>query len=415
MLENRLAKGSALDIPNVGPGLAPAKADPAGAGVGLTTVEQKCEQNSRFGAPNRAVPLGDGKNYWQAVLARDARFDSAFVYAVRSTGVYCRPTCVARRPNRNQVAFYSSPEAAEQAGFHPCRRCRPRGARGESARAGAKLVERICREIEVGLQEGDGPVTLAGLSRRLGSNLYQLQRSFKRVMGITPRQYADARRLARLKSRLREGQEVTEALYDAGYSSSRALYERAPSRMGMTPAAYRRGGLGMRIAYAIADSPLGRLLVGVTERGVCAVCLGDSDKVLENNLFAEYPQAEIHRDQATLSPWVTALLSHLEGRIPHLHLPVDVRATAFQWRVWEELRTIPYGSTRSYSDVARAVGRPQAVRAVAHACAVNPVAVVIPCHRVVGKDGRLHGYRWGLDRKQKLLALEQRAAKKTSG
>jgi AraC family transcriptional regulator, regulatory protein of adaptative response / methylated-DNA-[protein]-cysteine methyltransferase len=361
-----------------------------------------------------AMPSDDGENYWQAVMTRDAQFESAFVYAVRSTGVYCRPTCASRRPSRHQVAFYSSPEAAEQAGFRPCRRCRPRGEAADSRSAQAKLVERLCREIEASLNVGDGAITLAALGQRVGANPYQVQRRFKRVMGITPRQYADAQRLARLKSRLREGQDVTGALYDAGYGSSRALYERAPSRMGMTPATYRKGGRGMRVGYTIADSPLGRLLVGATERGVCAVCLGDSDKALETSLFAEYPQAEIHRDDATLRPWISAFLSHLQGRTPHLDLPVDVRATAFQWRVWEELRSIPYGSTRSYSDVARAIGRPSAVRAVAHACATNPVAVVIPCHRVVGKDGGLHGYRWGLERKQVLLALERRASESAS-
>ena len=361
-----------------------------------------------------AMQSSNGENYWQAVLARDAQFESSFVYAVRSTGIYCRPTCASRRPSRQQVAFYASPEAAEQAGFRPCRRCRPRGTAADSRSAQAKLVERLCREIEASLDEGDGAITLTTLSQRVGTNPYQIQRSFKRVMGITPRQYADAKRLARLKSRLQKGQDVTGALYDAGYGSSRALYERAPSRMGMTPATYRKGGRGMRVGYTIADSPLGRLLVGATERGVCAVCLGASDKALEANLAAEYPRAEIRRDDATLAPWVTAFLSHLQGRLPHLDLPVDVRATAFRWRVWEELRAIPYGSTRSYSDVARAIGQPRAVRAVAHACATNPVAVVIPCHRVVGKDGNLHGYRWGLERKQQLLALERRTTENAS-
>ena len=361
-----------------------------------------------------AMQSSNGENYWQAVLARDAQFESSFVYAVRSTGIYCRPTCASRRPSRQQVAFYASPEAAEQAGFRPCRRCRPRGTAADSRSAQAKLVERLCREIEASLDEGDGAITLTTLSQRVGTNPYQIQRSFKRVMGITPRQYADAKRLARLKSRLQKGQDVTGALYDAGYGSSRALYERAPSRMGMTPATYRKGGRGMRVGYTIADSPLGRLLVGATERGVCAVCLGASDKALEANLAAEYPRAEISRDDATLAPWVTAFLSHLQGRLPHLDLPVDVRATAFRWRVWEELRAIPYGSTRSYSDVARAIGQPRAVRAVAHACATNPVAVVIPCHRVVGKDGGLHGYRWGLERKQQLLALERRTTENAS-
>jgi AraC family transcriptional regulator, regulatory protein of adaptative response / methylated-DNA-[protein]-cysteine methyltransferase len=362
----------------------------------------------------RAMQSGESENYWQAVLARDARFESAFVYAVRSTGVYCRPTCASRRPSRHQVAFYSSPQAAEQAGFRPCRRCRPRGEGAESRSAEAKLVESLCREIEASLEKGDGTITLATLSHRVGANPYQVQRGFKRVMGITPRQYADAKRLARLKSRLREGQDVTGALYDAGYGSSRALYEHAPSRMGMTPATYRKGGRGMRIDYTIAESPLGRLLVGATERGVCAVCLGDSDRALETTLSAEYPHAEICRDDARLAPWFTAFLSHLQGRLPHLDLPVDVRATAFQWRVWEELRAIPYGSTRSYSNVARAIGRPRAVRAVARACATNPVAVVIPCHRVVGKDGGLHGYRWGVQRKQELLALERRTTENAS-
>ena len=361
-----------------------------------------------------AMQSSNGENYWQAVLARDAQFESSFVYAVRSTGIYCRPTCASRRPSRQQVAFYASPEAAEQAGFRPCRRCRPRGTAADSRSAQAKLVERLCREIEASLDEGDGAITLTTLSQRVGTNPYQIQRSFKRVMGITPRQYADAKRLARLKSRLQKGQDVTGALYDAGYGSSRALYERAPSRMGMTPATYRKGGRGMRVGYTIADSPLGRLLVGATERGVCAVCLGASDKALEANLAAEYPRAEIRRDDATLAPWVTAFLSHLQGRLPHLDLPVDVRATAFRWRVWEELRAIPYGSTRSYSDVARAFGQPRAVRAVAHACATNPVAMVIPCHRVVGKDGGLHGYRWGLERKQQLLALERRTTENAS-
>jgi len=361
-----------------------------------------------------AMQLSDSENYWQAVLERDAQFESAFVYAVRSTGVYCRPTCASRRPSRQQVAFYSSPEDAEQAGFRPCRRCRPRAQSSDSRAAQARLVECLCREIEANLDDGDGAITLATLSQRVGANPYHVQRSFKRVMGITPRQYADAKRLARLKSRLREGQDVTGALYDAGYGSSRALYERAPSRMGMTPATYRKGGLGMRIDYTIADSPLGRLLVGATQRGVCAVCLGDSDTALETNLSEEYPQAEVRRDDARLAPWVTAFLSHLQGQLPHLDLSVDVRATAFQWRVWEELRAIPYGSTRSYSDVARAIGRPRAVRAVARACATNPVAVVIPCHRVVGKDGGLHGYRWGLERKQELLALERRASESAS-
>ncbi len=350
-----------------------------------------------------------GEDCWQAVLARDVRFDKRFVYAVRSTGIYCRPSCPSRRPRREQVVFYPLPEAAQRAGFRPCRRCQPEVARRNRQ---AELVERICRAIEASLEGSEGPLTLAALSAQAGVGPHHLQRSFKRVMGITPRQYADARRLGRLKTRLRAGQDVTGALYEAGYGSSRALYERAPAQLGMTPATYRKGGRGMRIGYTVVDCPLGRLLVGATERGVCAVCLGNSDSALEAALRKEYPSAEIYADKnglghAGLSRWVSAFLNHLSGKVPHLDLPIDVQATAFQWRVWEELRAIPYGNTRSYSEIAKALGHPKAVRAVARACATNPVAVLVPCHRVVQQDGSLGGYRWGLERKRALLAQEQ--------
>jgi AraC family transcriptional regulator of adaptative response/methylated-DNA-[protein]-cysteine methyltransferase len=225
-------------------------------------------------------------------------------------------------------------------------------------------------------------------------------------MKITPRQYADSLRMDGLKRRLRQGQDVAGATYEAGFGSSSRLYERASGHLGMTPATYRRGGRGMEIGYSIVDCALGRLLVAATERGVCAVSLGDSDAVLEAALRAEYPNAQIHHDESR-GKWVSALVSHLNGRQPALNLPVDLQATAFQRRVWEELRRIPYGATRSYSQVARAIGRPSAVRAVAHACATNPVSVVIPCHRVVREDGSLGGYRWGLKRKQALLDKEK--------
>jgi AraC family transcriptional regulator of adaptative response/methylated-DNA-[protein]-cysteine methyltransferase len=225
-------------------------------------------------------------------------------------------------------------------------------------------------------------------------------------MGITPRQYADAQRMRRLKSRLRKGDDVTTALYDAGFGSSSRLYERAPSHLGMTPATYRQGGAGMRIHYIIVGSPLGRLLVGATERGISALYLGESDARLKAALLNEYPRAEILRDRNGLEGWVEKILAHLRGKEPQLDLPTDVQATAFQRRVWEELRKIPYGATRTYSEVARAIGRPKASRAVAQACATNPVSVVVPCHRVVREDGNLAGYRWGLDRKRALLERE---------
>jgi AraC family transcriptional regulator of adaptative response/methylated-DNA-[protein]-cysteine methyltransferase len=225
-------------------------------------------------------------------------------------------------------------------------------------------------------------------------------------MGITPRQYADAQRMRRLKSQLRKGDDVTTALYDAGFGSSSRLYERAPSHLGMTPATYRQGGAGMRVNYTIVDSPLGRLLVGATDRGISALYLGDSDERLEAALRKEYSRAEIRRDRNGLEGWVTKILAHLRGREPNLDLPTDVQATALQRRVWEELRRIPYGTTRTYSQVARAIGRPSAIRAVARACATNPVSVVVPCHRVVRGDGNLAGYRWGLERKRALLEHE---------
>ena len=344
----------------------------------------------------------DEDSLWRAVLARDARLTGAFVFGVRSTGVYCRPGCPSRRPRRDQVVFFASPDAAEQAHFRPCRRCRPRESAGADAQA--ELVKRICSYIEA---NPDEPLTLATLSGHVNMSPYHLQRTFKRIVGITPHQYVRARRLSTLKAQLREGQGVTTALYEAGYGSSSRLYEEAAAGLGMTPATYRRGGRGMRIGYTIVDCPLGRLLVAATERGVSAVSLGDSDAGLEAALRAEYPAAEVHRDDGGLGEWVNALLSHLNGDQPRLRLPLDVQATGFQGRVWQELRAIPYGHVRTYGQIARALGQPTAARAVGRACATNPVAVVIPCHRAVGEDGSLVGYRWGLERKRRLLERER--------
>jgi AraC family transcriptional regulator, regulatory protein of adaptative response / methylated-DNA-[protein]-cysteine methyltransferase len=358
--------------------------------------------------------------YWSAVQRRDPASDGAFVYAVRSTGIYCRPSCPSRKPRREQVNFYALPEAAEQQGFRPCRRCHPRSVRQRDPRIAA--VARVCREIESRLLPGAGDgsdegLTLSALSASAGMSPHQLERAFRATMGITPRQYAHAQRLRRLKSRLRKGDNVTTALYDAGFGSSSRLYENAPAHLGMTPATYRRGGAGMNIHYTIVSSPLGRLLVAATDRGISALYLGDSDARLESALRQEYPCAQIRRGShgsAALEGWVSRILDHLRGREPHLDLPTDVQATAFQRRVWEELRRIPYGATRTYADVARSIGRPSAIRAVARACAMNPVSVVVPCHRVVRQDGNLAGYRWGLIRKQALLQQEQALSAKKS-
>ncbi len=278
---------------------------------------------------------------------------------------------------------------------------------GEGLRTGhahLDAVQRVCRHIEANLEE---PLTLRALAREAGLSPFCLHRAFKSALGITPRQYADARRLGALKRRLQKGEDVTTALYAAGYGSSSRLYERAPAHLGMTPATYRQGGRGMQITYTIVDSPLGRLLVAGTERGLSALMLGEDDAKLSAELGRDYPQAEISRDRNGLSGFVREILLHLRGQQPHLDLPLDVRATAFQRRVWEELRRIPYGETRSYAQVARAIGAPRAVRAVARACATNHVSVVIPCHRVAREDGHLAGYRWGIERKRALLDLEK--------
>jgi AraC family transcriptional regulator of adaptative response/methylated-DNA-[protein]-cysteine methyltransferase len=267
-----------------------------------------------------------------------------------------------------------------------------------------ELVRRACRRIEADLE---APPSLAELARAAGLSPAHFQRLFKRVAGISPRQYADARRLERLKERLKETDTVTTAMYEAGYGSSSRLYERASSQLGMTPGAYRRGGRAVRIGYTLADSALGRLLVAATERGVCAVSLGDDDVPLEDFLRREYPAAQLERDDDLLREWTAALLEHLSGQRPHLDLPLDVQATAFQRRVWQELCAIPYGQTRTYREVAERLGQPTAARAVARACATNPVAVAVPCHRVVRGDGGLGGYRWGIERKRKMLQREK--------
>jgi AraC family transcriptional regulator of adaptative response/methylated-DNA-[protein]-cysteine methyltransferase len=330
---------------------------------------------------------------WRIVLARDRRYDGAFVYAVRSTGIYCRPSCASRRPRRTQVTFFPIPEAAERAGFRACRRCHP--AEANSPDPAVALVREACRAIESGTSS-------------LATRPHHLARAFKRVLGITPRQYRDARRVARLKHELKRRPHVSPAVYEAGYGSSSRVYERADAQLGMTPASYARGGAGIDIRYAIVASPLGRLLVAATPRGVCRISLGDDATPLEADLVAEFPAARVRKDRPgeSLERWVSAILAYLDGSEPSLDLPLDIRATAFQRRVWQELQRIPYGETRSYTDVARRIGQPKATRAVARACASNPAALVIPCHRVVREDGDLGGFRWGIERKRALLERE---------
>jgi AraC family transcriptional regulator, regulatory protein of adaptative response / methylated-DNA-[protein]-cysteine methyltransferase len=344
------------------------------------------------------------QNFWQAVVNRDGTHDGRFVFAVSTTGVYCRPSCAAKRPRRDNVTFYSTPEQAERAGYRACLRCRPRAV---SANPQLDRVREICRFIERNLDE---PITLERLAHAFHQSAFHLQRTFKSVLGVTPRAYADSCRMNLLKRNLQAGHAVTRAMYDAGYSSSSRLYERTSSQLGMTPDKYRRGALATRIRYTFADSPLGRMLVAATDKGLCAIQFGDSEDQLVQGLKHEFPFAQRQRDDHGLRAWTETLMSRLRGQKLNSALPLDIQATAFQRRVWEYLQTIPYGATRSYSDVASAIGDPKATRAVAQACASNRVAVAIPCHRVIRQDGDLGGYRWGIARKEKLLALESEHA-----
>ena len=352
----------------------------------------------------------DPDHAWAAVVRHDRRYDGRFVYAVRTTGVYCRPSCASRRPNRRNVHFFADPAAAEAGGFRACRRCRPRAVAAEDA--DLRAVRLASRTLDARL---DAPPKLAELGTEVGLSPWHLQRVFKRVLGVSPREWVEARRVERLRSGLREGQTVSRAVYAAGYGSGRPVYERSRSPLGMTPATYRRGGRGLAIRYAVVASPLGRLLVAATERGVCSVRLGEADSELEAGLRAEFPEAGLTADAAGLGAWAHEIVRHLEGETPRVDVPVDVRATAFQWRVWNALRAIPAGQTRSYAEVAEAVGAPRGARAVAQACAANPVALVVPCHRVVRGDGDLGGYKWGARRKMVLLEQERRRVEGAEG
>jgi AraC family transcriptional regulator of adaptative response/methylated-DNA-[protein]-cysteine methyltransferase len=338
-------------------------------------------------------------NRWQAVVNRDRSRDGEFVFAVSTTGIYCRPSCPARRPRPENVSFFADSAAAERAGFRACRRCRPKA--GLSPQD--ELVARATTWLDAHVEER---VTLPRLAAALGVSPGHLQRTFTRVTGVSPRAYAAARRLEAAKSRLRDGADVTSALHAAGYGSSSRFYAQARSALGMTPTSYKRGGEGMTMNYATSDSAIGRILVAATERGICAVSIGEDDAALEQSLTAEYPRATIRRDDNALRPYLDTVLAHLRDRTPLGALPLDVVGTPFQHEVWQALRAIPAGERRTYGQIATTLGNPNGARAVASACAANPAALVIPCHRVVRGDGGSGGYRWGAERKQALLANE---------
>lgn len=348
-------------------------------------------------APSESFTPLNPDQAWAAVQSRDASAD--LVYAVVTTGIFCRPACPSRRPDRANVRFFPDPSAALRAGFRPCRRCRPL-----SRNADAALVEKLAAALRAG--QSDHLVTLSELSRLAGpgASPFTIQRTFQRVLGVTPAQYQRQLRAAAFRQELSDGSSrVTDAIYDAGYSGPGRAYE--GSQLGMAPGQFRAGGRDARIGYASAACPLGRILVAATDRGLCSVILGDSDRELVAQLRSQFPQAEI-QPSPRLRPMLRQVLAQFAPHPAALDLPLDLRATAFQMRVWEALRRIPRGETRSYAQLARSVGNPKAVRAVAGACAANPLAVVIPCHRVIGSDGSLTGYRWGASRKAKLLQLE---------
>ena len=337
---------------------------------------------------------------WAAVEKRDVQADGRFVYAVSSTGVYCRPSCPSRRPARRHVEFYAKPLEAESAGYRACLRCRPTQEDAPPAAAVKRAREYLDRH------SGE-PVTLAQLAQYAGLSSFHLQRTFKRLIGMTPREYADAIRAEQLKSHLRQSSSVTAAIFEAGYGSSRGGYQASAARLGMTPGTYRRGGRGMRIRYATAPTAVGRVLVAATERGICSVKLADVDAELVEGLHREYPEAEIRRAPGELRHFVDAVVRQINGSGEQA-VPLDPPGSLFQWRVWKALLEIPRGTTRSYGQIAADIGAPSATRAVARACAQNRVAVLIPCHRVVRSDGNLGGYRWGTERKRRLLSAERR-------
>ena len=357
---------------------------------------------SELGPAKTYHPGSRDEERWNAILARDASKDGSFVFGVRSTGIFCRPSCPARHPHIEQVIFFRGPDEAESSGFRACKRCHPDRIGIPSK---AEMVQQVCEYIKQNIGE---KLTLARLSHEAGISPFHLQRVFKKQLGMSPRQYVEARRLGHVKQSLRLGETVTNATYGAGFTSKGRLYEKTSTGLGVNPGTFRRGGEGLAIHYTIIDSPIGRLLLGATGKGLCAVSIGASDEAVESALKEDYYAADLYRSDQQMMTWAREFSHYFDGKEFSKQLPIDVQATAFQWRVWKQIQSVPYGKTTTYSAIAQKLGEPKAVRAVANACAGNHVALLIPCHRVVGKKGDLRGYRWGLKRKHDLLTLEQK-------
>ncbi|MEQ8347891.1 MAG: bifunctional DNA-binding transcriptional regulator/O6-methylguanine-DNA methyltransferase Ada [Sneathiellaceae bacterium] len=360
--------------------------------------------------PAGADPLPEQRHaaeFWDAVCARDARYDGIFVYAVATTGVYCPPSCRGRQPRRQNTAFYASPGAAEAAGFRPCRRC-ARDARAADAEVAGRIADACQRMAEADPE--DGMPDLNALAQEAGLSPGHFQRQFKAFLGLTPAQFAEGLRMLRARDALRQGEDVLSALFAAGYGAPSRFYAAAPKYLGMKPAQYRKGARGQRIAWSAAATRLGCLGIAATAKGLCWVHLDSDPLALELALQREFPEAELANADGDLAAWRQQLADYVDGRAPWPLLPVDLRGTAFQLAVWEALRQIPAGTTLSYAELASRIGKPRAVRAVATACAANRVALAVPCHRIVRGDGSLSGYRWGPERKAALLAGEQEGA-----
>ena len=341
---------------------------------------------------------GDADEKWSLVLARDAGANGHFVYAVKTTGVFCRPSCASRRPRRENVEFFGTPAQAQKAGYRACMRCLPLGANPQ-----AQKIEAACRYIDENL---DVTLSLTAVSRHVAVSPFHFQRLFKRMLGISPRQYQQARRAGKFRQALLSEKSVTGAIYAAGYSSSSRAYESIPAQLGMTPSAFRRKGEGVEIRYTVLETDLGKLLIATTSRGICSVRFGESEAALVRELKHDFQAAKIIHDDLGLQAVAKEVNRLLKDSAAPVNIPLDIQGTAFQQKVWETLRRIPRGETRSYSEVAESIGQPKAIRAVANACASNPVALVVPCHRVVQKNGRLAGYRWGVKREAALLEKE---------
>jgi AraC family transcriptional regulator of adaptative response/methylated-DNA-[protein]-cysteine methyltransferase len=347
------------------------------------------------------VPFASADARWEALLQRDPAADGRFVTAVTSTGIYCRPTCPARKPKRENVRFYATPAEADAAGFRACKRCRPEVAATGVGRHAAAVAE-ACRLIA----EAEEIPSLDVLAQAAGMSRFHFHRVFKQATGLTPKAYATAQRAARLREGLGRSATVTEAIYDAGFNSSSRFYAKSTELLGMTPTVYRAGGAGTTIRFAVGQSSLGAILAAASDKGVCAILLGDDAEALVHTLQDSFPKADLIGGDAEFEQWMAKIVGFVEAPGLGLDLPLDLRGTAFQQRVWRALSEIPVGTTVSYADIARSIGQPKAVRAVAGACAANRLAVAIPCHRVVRSDGNLSGYRWGVERKRVLLARE---------